>query len=530
MEMDENTASDLSVPECSTPDVSSPSDSDDKEEQGRPDPNNNPNPPGQPDLNPPGQPDLNPPNHPDLNPSKQPDRPGINVPGGGLEGGSLGSGLGPDPGKQNSSGEHEKDPYFSIDLPPKNLVYSNTITSIYGEIKTVWEVSTEIAFMADVVSMKRLGPPLRPRATLSCYTGRGKKDTRHCFYFGTLRVYSPRASWLLIVWNQVTGPMCILIANVESVVLSWCSLACWRDNVEPDCQALLESLATKYIPRTSSEKAAPRRPRASPQPKLNHTKKSKVVQTKLKKQKKSLILEADDEEVNEQENDDDNADSGEEKKNKKEIMIQRQKHKREVEEAEAAHQRKMKEFRERRQAQHMREEEMARTAHLTKMTLLQADLNAEEKAKVMRAALTRDQPGGHMFPSSAMNGGASSLRGVQGNRGGHAASSYVGHTPDYGLGIIGGGADGCYWPAGGISDVGLEIPAPGPSEVRAAHNFQKSRADAMSRRLNYFIARDQMLAQFIEDSRLHAAQRSSLSALALANPLPTSDFLSGVDY
>ena len=64
----------------------------------------------------------------------------------------------------------------------------------------------------------------------------------------------------------------------------------------------------------------------------------------------------------------------------------------------------------------------------------------------------------------------------------------------------------------------------------AALPVLKSRADAMSRRLNYFIARDQMLAQFIEDSRLHAAQRSSLSALALANPLPTSDFLSGVDY
>ena len=60
------------------------------------------------------------------------------------------------------------DPYANVELPSKNENASNNITTVYGDIVKIGQLPQKIAYIVDVVCMKRLGAPLRPKVTLSC--------------------------------------------------------------------------------------------------------------------------------------------------------------------------------------------------------------------------------------------------------------------------------------------------------------------------------------------------------------------------
>ena len=308
----------------------------------------------------------------------------------------------------------QDDPYVNVVLPEKNEKASNNVTTVYGEMNEIGQLSTEIAYSVNIVAMKRLGPPLRPRVTLSCYTNRGKKATRHCIYYGALRILVPKASWFLVVWNQVTGPQTILIASVESVLPSWCSPAIWDDSVAPQCAMLVESMETKYAPPDSSpvlRSASGSRARRNTKLRANPPATTVTPAAKKAKtaKKKPVSPPAD----SSSDRDDEELEDGEEKA----------------------------------------------SIHPPKKKLNVLGGRVGDKKPFMLSA----------SPS----------------------------LPSLGLGLA-------------------ERAEPSSHEIRAAYQYEKSRADFLQRKVQQLMAKEQLQAQFLEDSRLLSSQRSSLSALATA--------------
>jgi hypothetical protein len=60
-----------------------------------------------------------------------------------------------------------------------------------------------------------------------------------------------------------------------------------------------------------------------------------------------------------------------------------------------------------------------------------------------------------------------------------------------------------------ILGLGLaELAEPSSHEIRAAYQYEKSRADFLQRKVQELMAKEQLQAQFLEDSRLLSSQRS----------------------